>query len=150
MSDLLELARGDVPSGQHAQTCTVVGLVNQGVADIHVVVDGGDFRHEGADELRRRQVGHVPNEGRGVHPQLLLVQLVVADEIMLVFRQPPLVGVGRPVVPAGADEGGVHGVGHVHDGHRVFVAAERDFLALVIRVRPDVIHHLGVVGVAVA
>ena len=67
----------------------------------------------------------------------------------MVFRQPALVRVGRRAVAFGRKLCRVCRVGHIHDGHRVFVARKRDFLARVLSVRADVVHHLRVVGVAV-
>ena len=67
----------------------------------------------------------------------------------MVFRQPTLVGVGGGAVSFSRNHGGIRGVGHVHDGHGVFVARKRNLFARVLPVRADVVHHLRVVGVSV-
>ena len=114
------------------------------------MVDGRRLADEGANELRVAQVADIPNERRRIHPIILLIELVVAHEVPMVLGDPALVRVARSRVPHRADHRGVGWVCDVDDGHGVLVAAERNFLALVIAVWTDVRHDLGVVGVSVA
>ena len=114
------------------------------------MVDGRRLADEGSDELGGTQVANIPNERRCIHPVILLIELVIAHEVPLILGEPALVGVARTRVPHRADHRGVGWVCHIDNGHGVLVAAERNFLALVVAVRADVRHDLGVVGVSVA
>ena len=80
----------------------------------------------------------------------MLVEFIVCDEIPVVLSQPSLVRVKRIVIACRADEGGIGRIGHVDNGHGVFIAAKGDFLAGEIVVRTDVGDDLGVMCVSVS
>ena len=147
VGDFLQLSVGHVVQLEDAQARAVVGLVHHAVAGVHVVVNGGGGADVRADERHVVEVLHVEDVGAGVDGAL--VQLVAEQDVLVVFGQPALVGVGGGGIACGADEPWVGGVGDVDDGQGVLVEAEGDLLAREIRIGPGVGDDLGVVGVAV-
>ena len=134
---------------EHAQTSAVVALVGNAILDVQVVVDGRRVGHKGPGQKRVVEVFHIEEIGGGVHPALLFVQFVAHHEVLVVFRQPPLVGVGHSAVTLRGDQRRIGGVGHVDNGDVVLVASKGNFPVLVLGILSNVVDHLGIVGVAV-
>ena len=143
----LELALAHVVEVEDLEAGPVVGLVDQALMGVHVVVDGRRGAHVGADQADVVQVLYVEDVGARV--DRALIELVADQQVFVVLGQPALVGVGRRGVARGAEQHRVSGIGHVHDGHGILVETEGNFLARVLCIRPDVVHDLGVVAVAV-
>ena len=143
----LELALAHVVEVEDLEAGPVVGLVDQALMGVHVVVDGRRGAHVGADQADVVQVLYVEDVGARV--DRALIELVADQQVFVVLGQPALVGVGRRGVARGAEQHRVSGIGHVHDGHGILVETEGNLLSRVLRIGPDVVHDLGVVAVAV-
>ena len=142
-----ELALRHVGEVEDLKSSAVVGLVDEALVGVHVVVDGRGRPHVRSDEGHVVEVLHIEDVGAGV--DRALIEFVTDQQVFVVLGQPTLVGVGGRGVPCGAEQDGVAGIGHVHDGDGVFVEAEGDLLAGILRVGTDVVHDLGVVAVSV-
>ena len=84
---------GGVGDVEDAHARLVVGRVEQPVGDVVVVGDGARVVLESVDVHRVGQVGDVDDDGAGVAPAVLLLQLVVEEDELLVVGEPDLVGI---------------------------------------------------------
>src|SRR5918999_5396050 len=146
------LAQGafrDTRGVEDPQPGAVVGLEGPVAQRVLVVVDRLRLSVVDADQRRRVEPADVEDVRLRLSALLLLVQLVVDDQVALIWRQPALVRVGRRVVARPRELDRRVLVGHVGDRHRVLVRVEADLATGEPLVGTAVVHALRVVRVAV-
>ena len=144
--DFSQFSSGDIRQRKHPQTRTVVGLEKQIPNHILVVINGCQIRKMFANQHRITQVLHVKNQGSRVHALVLLIEFIAEQQVLVVFRQPALVGVGVIVI-RDAHRGNVAGIRGIQDGELVRVGSENDGFASKVAIGPIVDHPLRIVGV---
>lgn len=147
---------GDGADVVDTETGHVVGLPDETVLDVLVVVDGGDGSLVETSLLGVLEVTDVPDVGhrvlvlsRAVGTEL--INLVIHDEKLLPLsvEDPTLVSVGSTLVAGNGDDARVGLVGDIVDGEGILVVAIADVMAQVLLMRAPVNEALSIVDVAI-